>query len=94
MKFDYWLKRQNIDYETIIKQNNLNSYLDLVVYSKSLGLSPPEELEVLSFFKKDKSRNITKEETGKDKYKNNIKKSRKSSSKTKKQTSVNTRSKE
>ena len=54
MKFDFWLKRQKTGYEAIIKKNNLNSYEELVEYSKSLGLAPPDESDVTKYFQKEK----------------------------------------
>lgn len=50
MKFNFWLKRQSISYEDLIKKNNLKSYQDLLEYSRSLNLTPPEESEVSHYF--------------------------------------------
>ena len=53
MKFDFWLKRQGVSYESIIKKNNLNSYKELVEYATGLSLSPPEESDVSKYFQKE-----------------------------------------
>ena len=54
MKFDFWIKRQGTSYDAIIKNNNLLSYLDLVEYAKTLGLSPPDKCDVEKYFQKEK----------------------------------------
>ena len=55
MTLDFWLKRQRVSYEDIIKKKNLKSYKELVEYSNSLNLIPPDESTVSQYFQEKES---------------------------------------
>ena len=55
MKFNFWMKRNNVEYPQLIKDKEFKTYECLVKYSKKLGLIPPEKEEVAIFFVEEKT---------------------------------------
>ena len=71
MDFLFFLKRRRTSVDKFIKINNINSYEELLVKIKELGLKPPTEEELGYEFKKDvEERSAVKSSTKKKRVSN------------------------